>query len=42
VVKVGETEDLRERYFAISVERQISHPAVRAISEGARGRVAVD
>jgi LysR family transcriptional activator of nhaA len=38
VVKVGETEDLRERYFAISVERQISHPAVKAISEGARGR----
>lgn len=38
VVKVGETEDLRERYFAISVERQISHPAVRAVSDAARHR----
>ena len=38
VVQVGETRELRERFFAISVERQISHPAVRAISEGARGR----
>jgi len=37
VVRLGETRELRERFFAISVERQISHPAVRAVSEGARG-----
>ncbi|MBU0501419.1 MAG: transcriptional activator NhaR [Gammaproteobacteria bacterium] len=36
VVRLGETPELRERFFAISVERQISHPAVRAVSEGAR------
>jgi len=36
VVRLGETRDLRERFFAISVERQISHPAVRAVSEAAR------
>jgi LysR family transcriptional activator of nhaA len=37
VVRLGETRELRERFFAISVERQISHPAVRAVSEGAQG-----
>lgn len=36
VVKLGETLDLRERFFVISVERRITHPAVRAVSEGAR------
>lgn len=39
VIKLGETRELRERYFAISVERRITHPAVRAVSEGARGGV---
>lgn len=37
VIRLGETRDLRERFFAISVERQIRHPAVLAVSEGARG-----
>ena len=37
VLRLGETRELRERFFAISVERRISHPAVRAVSEGARG-----
>lgn len=36
VVRLGESRTLRERFFAISVERRISHPAVYAISEGAR------
>jgi LysR family transcriptional activator of nhaA len=33
---VGNTEDVREQYYAISVERRISHPAVVAITETAR------
>jgi len=34
---VGNTEDVREQFFAISIERKISHPAVAAITETARG-----
>lgn len=33
---VGRTKDVRERFYAISVERRIKHPAVVAISEAAR------
>lgn len=33
---VGKTEDVREHFYAISVERRISHPAVVAITETAR------
>jgi LysR family transcriptional activator of nhaA len=36
VIPIGSTEDLREHYYAISVERKISHPAVAAITETAR------
>ena len=36
VIRLGETSELRERFFAISVERRLTHPAVRAVSEGAR------
>ncbi|WP_455367129.1 transcriptional activator NhaR [Kaarinaea lacus] len=36
VAIVGDTEDVREQFFAISVERRISHPAVAAITETAR------
>ncbi len=36
VQTVGKTEDVREQYYAISVERRISHPAVVAITETAR------
>lgn len=36
VVRLGETLELRERFFVISVERRLTHPAVRAVSEGAR------
>ncbi len=38
VVEVGQTLDIRERFFAISVERRLSHPAVLAVSEAARLR----
>ena len=33
---VGSTEEVREQYFAITVERRITHPAVSAITETAR------
>ena len=36
VVVVGSTEAVRERYFLITVERRISHPAARVVTEAAR------
>lgn len=33
---VGSTDEVREEFYAISVERKISHPAVSAITETAR------
>jgi LysR family transcriptional activator of nhaA len=33
---VGRTEAVRQRYYAISVERRLKHPAVVAITAGAR------
>ena len=36
VEEVGQTDAVREQFFAISVERRISHPAVAAITESAR------
>ena len=33
---IGSTEVVREQYYAISVERRISHPAVSAITQTAR------
>ena len=36
VVMIGETNQVREQFYAISVERKISHPAVAAITETAR------
>ena len=38
VVELGQTGDIRERFFIISVERRLSHPAVLAVSEAARRR----
>ena len=35
VTVVGRLEDVRERFYAISVERRLKHPAVIAISEAA-------
>jgi LysR family transcriptional activator of nhaA len=36
---VGRIEDLRERFYAISVERRVKHPAVAAITAAARDRL---
>ena len=33
---VGRVEDVKERFYAISAERKLKHPAVVAISEAAR------
>lgn len=42
VAELGRTSDIRERYFAISVERRLSHPAVLAVSEAAQRSFAPD
>jgi LysR family transcriptional activator of nhaA len=36
VVSLGETDEIRERFFLISAERRLAHPAERAVSEHAR------
>jgi LysR family transcriptional regulator, transcriptional activator of nhaA len=36
---LGRTEEVRERFYAISVERRLKHPAVVAISDAARHRL---
>lgn len=42
VEHVGATEDLRERFFLISPERRLTHPAARAVSENARDGMFAD
>jgi len=39
VRRIGELPDVSERFYAISVERKLKHPAVVAISEAARGEL---
>ncbi len=34
---IGRTEEVRERYYAISLERRVTHPAVAAICAAAKG-----
>ena len=36
---IGRTEDIKERFYAISAERRIKHPAVSAITETARSEL---
>lgn len=36
---VGRTTEVRERFYAITVERRIKHPAVRLISDTAKARL---
>jgi LysR family transcriptional regulator, transcriptional activator of nhaA len=36
VAVVGRLESVRERFYAITVERKLRHPAVVAVSEAAR------
>ena len=39
VVVVGRSEELREEFYAVSVEKRISHPCVVAITDAARGQL---
>jgi LysR family transcriptional activator of nhaA len=39
VRRVGRVDRVRERFYAISVERKLKHPAVIAISEAARRKL---
>lgn len=39
VKSVGPLEGVTERFYAISAERRLTHPAVRAITEAARGEL---
>ena len=39
---LGRTEDVRESFYAITVERKLKHPAVVAISDAARNRIFPD
>ncbi|WP_246589712.1 transcriptional activator NhaR [Marinobacterium ramblicola] len=39
---IGRLEGIRERYYAISLERQIRHPGVQAITHRARELLSVD
>jgi LysR family transcriptional activator of nhaA len=39
VVTIGRTDRIRARYYAISAERRLKHPAVLAISDAGRGDV---
>jgi LysR family transcriptional activator of nhaA len=36
---IGSTDQVRERYYAISPEQRLKHPAVAAITDGARQRL---
>lgn len=39
VESIGELPDVRERYYAVSIERKLQHPAVVAICETARNKL---
>jgi len=39
---IGRVPEVRERFYAVSIERRISHPAVVAISRGARDQLFVE
>jgi len=39
VKALGRVGSIRERFYAISLDRKLKHPAVVAISEGARVRL---
>jgi LysR family transcriptional activator of nhaA len=36
---VGQTAELVEEFYAVSIERRISHPCVLAITDAARGQL---
>jgi LysR family transcriptional activator of nhaA len=37
VQRIGRSDKIRERFYAISLERKVKHPAVSAIADAARG-----
>jgi len=39
VVKIGEVKEVRERYYATSVERKPKHPAILLISRSAKENI---
>lgn len=39
VIEWGKTQDIKEQFYAISVERRLTHPAVKAVSENARAEL---
>jgi LysR family transcriptional regulator, transcriptional activator of nhaA len=39
VIVIGRSDELQEEFYAISVERRITHPCVAAITDTARGRL---
>lgn len=39
VAVIGRTDEVRERFYAISAERRLRHPAVVAVSNAARGEL---
>jgi LysR family transcriptional activator of nhaA len=39
VAVIGRTEELMEEFYAVSVERRITHPCVVAITDAARGQL---
>jgi LysR family transcriptional activator of nhaA len=41
VETIGRTPELKERYYLISAERRIKHPALSAITEAARSELFV-
>lgn len=40
LVLLGSTSDVRERFYAISVERRLRHPAVVALAQAGSARLA--
>jgi LysR family transcriptional activator of nhaA len=42
VVAIGQTSEVTEQFYAISVERRLTHPAVKAISSAARQELFID
>lgn len=39
LVSVGVIPEIRERFYAVSLQRRIKHPAVMAITEAARNQL---
>ena len=42
VAAIGQTDEVKERFYAISVERRVTHPVVSAVVETARESLFVD